>query len=217
MTDFKLFIGNKNYSSWSLRGWLVIKKTGADFEESVLRLAVPETHHSISAHSPSGLVPALQWEGGTVWDSLAITEFLAERFPNAGLWPDDAEKRAVARSVTAEMHSGFSSLRGELPMNVRARYPGASYNEQTAADIARISDIWTLCRDRYGSGGPYLFGEYSAADAFYAPVVSRFKTYGVNLDGDAQAYAEAAWNWPDMLEWIAAAEAEPYTVERYER
>ncbi|MCG8508002.1 MAG: glutathione S-transferase family protein [Rhodospirillales bacterium] len=217
MVEFKLFIGNKNYSSWSLRGWLVMKKTGAEFEEAVLRLAVPETHSAISAHSPSGLVPALRWPGGTVWDSLSITEFLAERFPEAGLWPDDPETRAVARSVAAEMHSGFSSLRGELPMNVRARYPDTVIGDETSADIRRIEEIWNSCRSTYGSGGPYLFGQYSAADAFYAPVVSRFRTYGVGLGEAAQSYAEASWNWPHMREWIAAAETEPYTVEKYER
>jgi glutathione S-transferase len=217
LADFKLYIGNKNYSSWSLRGWLVMTKTAAPFDETVLPLDVPETRQSILAHSPSGLVPVLEWPGGTVWDSLAITEFLAERFPKAGLWPEDPDKRAVARAISAEMHSGYSALRGELPMNIRAHYPGTSYNDQTAADIRRIVENWTFCREQFGSGGPYLFGEYCAADAFFAPVVSRFRTYGVTLDDTAQAYADAAWEWPDMQAWVAAAETEPYTVARYER
>lgn len=216
MAEFKLVIGNRNYSSWSLRGWLALKRTGVDFEEIVIPLHHPDTKEKIRAQSPSGWVPVLLGPDGPVWDSLAIAEYLAERFPTAGLWPADPAARAVARSVTAEMHSGFPALRKHYPMNLRATLPARPENPEAAADIARVLEIWTECRQNFGAGGPFLFGSFTAADAFYAPVVSRFRTYGVAMGPVAEAYAEAVRDWPDMREWAAAAAAEPWVIEAYE-
>lgn len=216
MANFTLVIANKNYSSWSLRGWLAMKRTGADFDEIVIPLHLPETAERIRAHSPSGKVPVLIHPAGTVWDSLAIVEFLAERFPGAGLWPEDPSTRAVARSVAAEMHAGFMTLRRTHPMNLRARLPARPDDDAVAADIGRIQEIWATCRKEYGNGGPFLFGEFSVADVFYAPVVSRFKTFGIALNDISTAYANALWQWPDMQEWIAAAEQEPHVIEAYD-
>ncbi len=216
MTEFKLVIGNRNYSSWSLRGWLALKRTGVEFEEIVIPLHQPDTKERIRAQSPSGWVPVLLGPDGPVWDSLAIAEYLAERFPTAGLWPADPAARAVARSVTAEMHSGFPALRRHYPMNLRATLPARPENPETAADIARVLEIWTECRQIFGAGGPFLFGSFTAADAFYAPVVSRFRTYGVAMGPVAEAYAEAVRDWPDMREWAAASAAEPWVIEAYE-
>jgi glutathione S-transferase len=152
-----------------------------------------------------------------IWDSLAIGEYLAERFPEAGLWPADPDRRAIARSVVAEMHSGFPALRSAMPMNIRASYPGDDPGPEVDLDIRRIVAIWEACRRDFGAGGDFLFGGFSLADAFYAPVVSRFRTYGVDLDGAAGAYMTAVWAWPAVQSWVAAAEAEPWVVERYER
>lgn len=211
-----LVIGNKNYSSWSLRAWLAIKRTGIDFEEIVVPLMRPETREAIRTHSPSGKVPLLKHGDDTVWDSLAIAEYLAERFPAAGLWPADPAARAVARSVAAEMHAGFMALRRGLPMNLRAHYPDHARAADVDADVARVQEIWRSCRSRFGAGGPFLFGRFTAADAFYAPVVGRFRTYDVALDAAGQAYADAVWHTPDMTQWVTAAVAEPYVVPEYE-
>ena len=216
MAEFKLIIGNKNYSSWSLRGWLALKKTGVDFEEILIPLHKPDTKEKIRAQSPSGWVPVLHGPDGPVWDSLAIAEYLADRFPAAGLWPADPAARAVARSIAAEMHSGFPALRRNYPMNMRATLPARPENPEAEADIARIEEIWTDCRRNFGAGGPFLFGDFTAADAFYAPVVSRFATYGVAMGPVAEAYAEAVRDWPDMREWTDAAAAEPWVIEAYE-
>lgn len=211
-----LVIGNKNYSSWSLRAWLVLKRTGVEFDEILVPLMRPETRADILAHSPSGKVPLLRHGDDRVWDSLAIAEYLAERYPAAGLWPADAESRAVARSVSAEMHAGFMALRRSLPMNLRAHLAGRRWAGDVEADIARIQDIWTTCRQRYGAGGPFLFGGFTIADAFYAPVVGRFHTYDVQLSEPCQAYADAVWQTPDMRAWVAAAAVEPQAIAEYE-
>lgn len=219
--DFTVVVGNKNYSSWSLRGWLAARLAldpdGLALEEVVIPLDQPETRSLIAAHSPSGKVPLLRHRDLAVWDSLAIGEYLAERFPAAGLWPADPTARAVARSVVAEMHAGFARLRAELPMDMRNRSP-ASPSSMTLAEIGRIQEIWNECRRRFGgrpnSGGAFLFGAPGLADAFYAPVVSRFVTYGIPLDGAAAAYAEAVQGWALYREWLAAAEVEPWVLVR---
>ena len=212
MGRLTLVIGNKNYSSWSLRAWLALKKTGVEFDELLIPLSRPETEAAIKAHSPSGRVPVLKDGDREIWDSLAIGEYLAERFPEAGLWPADAGMRALARSICAEMHSGFPALRGGMPMNLRARLPGKGRSPEVGADIARVQEIWETCRGRVGEDGLFLFGGFTLADAFYAPVVSRFHTYDVATGDVCRAYAEAVWAWPDLQDWAAAASKEPYTI-----
>ena len=210
MEKFTLILGNKNYSSWSLRAWLALKRTGADFAETVIPLRRPDTKQAISARSPSGLVPALHHGEVMVWDSLAISEYLAELFPDAGLWPEDPGARAHARAVSAEMHAGFAALRRALPMNIRAAPSVPNRNKDVDADIRRISEIWETCLDLHG--GDFLFGPFTIADAMFAPVVSRFRTYGVDLPDACRDYADAVWNTPEMREWTAAAEAEPHAI-----
>jgi len=209
-------IGNKNYSSWSLRGWLAVRATGQPFDEVLLPLDSREYAEQIGRWSPSGRVPALRHGEVTVWDSLAICEYLAETYPEAGLWPADSSARAVARSAAAEMHSGFQALRTNMPMNIRADRPGQGMAPGVKEDIARIRAIWGDCRTRYGTGGAFLFGSYGAADIMFAPVVMRFRTYGVTLDGDEVAYAQAMWDHPHVQEWVAAARIEPYKMPKYE-
>ncbi|MFB1030604.1 MAG: glutathione S-transferase family protein, partial [Thauera sp.] len=173
----KLIIGNKNYSSWSLRAWLAAREGGFTFEEIRIPLFIPGSRDRILSHSPSGKVPCLNDHGAVVWDSLAIGEYLAEKRP--GLLPGDPVARAMARSVTAEMHSGFQNLRSRMPMNVRKDYTGFGHSPEVDADIARIVAIWNDCRARFGAEGPYLFGRFSLADAAFAPVAFRFQTYAV--------------------------------------
>lgn len=216
MTAMTLVIGNKNYSSWSMRPWLVLTQTGADFDEIVIPLDQPGTAEAIAAHSPSGKVPVLRDGALTVWDSLAIIEYLAERFPQAGVWPTAADARAVARAVSAEMHAGFQAVRTNMPMNIRARLAGRGRADGVGADIARITAIWRDCRGRFGADGPFLFGAFCAADAMYAPVVTRFQTYAVELDPVSDAYAQAVLNWPGVSAWCAAAAAEPWSQARYD-
>ncbi len=203
----KIVLGNKNYSSWSLRPWLALEQTGAPYEEAVIPLDRPDTKERIAKLSPSGRVPALIDEDLTIWDSLAICEYLAEKFPTAGLWPAERAARAVARSVSAEMHSGFAALRTACPMNIGASLPDHAHSDEVKADIARIVAIWSDCRKRFGAGGPYLFGKLSIADAMYAPVVTRFRTYGIALEGESVAYAQAIWDLPAMKKWVEAAHA----------
>ncbi|MCI0672885.1 MAG: glutathione S-transferase family protein [Myxococcaceae bacterium] len=211
-----LVVGSKNYSSWSLRPYLALAHTGQPFEEVVIALDRPDTAANIASHSPSGRVPALRHGELTVWDSLSICEYLAETFPQAQLWPQDPAARAVARSVSAEMHSGFGALRQNLGMNIRARKPGVGLTAPgVAEDIARIQALWTECRTRFGAGGPFLFGRFSIADAMFAPVVTRFVTYGVLLDATLAAYRDAVLALPAMEAWTRAALAEP-PVARYE-
>ena len=216
MADFTIYIGNKNYSSWSLRGWLVLKATGADFDEVVIALDEANTRTEILRHSPSGRVPALRHGELIIWDSLAIGEYLAELFPEAQLWPKAATARAVARAVSAEMHSGFAALRGHLPMNFRSSFPNRAVTPEAQADINRITALWRDCRKRFGTGGEFLFGAFTNADAMFAPVVSRFRTYKVEIDAEAQQYCEAVWALPAMQEWATAARNEPMIIERHE-
>ena len=214
MVDFTLYIGNKNYSSWSLRGWLMAKAAGIAFEEVLIRLSQPNTKAEVLRHSPSGRVPTLVHGNNRVWESLAIGEYLAELFPDAKLWPRDRAGRAVARSVSTEMHAGFSALRTHYPMNVRSSFANRASTPDVQADIDRITAIWHDCRTRFGKDGPFLFGSaFGNADAMYAPVVSRFRTYKVELDAGTQAYCDAVWAYPPMQEWAAAAKKEPWIIE----
>jgi glutathione S-transferase len=209
MERLTLVIGDRNLSSWSLRAWLAMKATGAPFQEVMVRLDRPETKEEILRYSPSGRVPALRHGALTIWDSLSIAEYLAERFPEARLWPEDPGARATARSVVAEMHSGFAALRRNMPMDCRASRPGEGMAEGVAEDIDRIVDIWTVCRHCFGRSGEYLFGSFTVADAFYAPVVSRFVTYGVRPSSEAaESYTDAIWRSPWMKEWVEGARAE---------
>jgi glutathione S-transferase len=214
----RLYIGNKSYSSWSLRAWLALEHTGQPFEEVVIPLSGPGVATpGIRERSPSGRVPALEHDGLIVWDSMAIGEYLAELFPRAALWPEDRVARAIARAACAEMHSGFPSLRNQLPMNVRRAPTVVTPNADTAQEIARIVELWSDCRRRFGAGGPFLFGRFSLADAMYAPVAARFRTYGVPVEGEARAYVETTHAMPAMRTWIDAAKKEPWFIEGYER
>jgi glutathione S-transferase len=218
MADFKLYIGDKNYSSWSLRGWLMMKQCGAAFDEVIIPLEGPGTRtKAIQAYSPSGRVPALHHGDLVVWESLAIGEYLAEVFPEARLWPGDRAARAVARAVSAEMLSGFAALRSAMPMNVRRKELKLAITPAVADEIARIAAIWKECRRRFGKGGPFLFGAFSNADAMYAPVATRFLTYGVDVDAETRAYVDAVMGLPAMREWIEAARRETTVVEAYEK
>jgi glutathione S-transferase len=212
MAEFTLIVGNKNYSSWSLRGWLAARLAGIAFDEQLVRLSEPGSRSALLEHSPAGKVPILKHGQRAIWDSLAIIEYLAEQRPAAGLWPADADARALARSIAAEMHAGFAALRSHMPMNLRKRLPGKGRGPGVPDDIARIRAIWQDCRTRFASGGPFLFGAVSAADVMYAPVATRFRTYGVTLDPVGLAYLEAIYDWPAFREWQAAALAEPWII-----
>ena len=218
MSEFKLVIGNKNYSSWSLRPWLAMKVAGIAFTEQRIPLYGPDSKQRILAFSPAGKVPCLiigEMPGDLrIWDSLAILEYLAEAHP--GLWPQDPAARATARSISAEMHSGFQNLRTHMSMNIRKRHPGKGRTPEALADIARITAMWSECRARFGKGGAYLFGRFSIADAMYAPVVLRFRTYAVDLPPDCRAYADAILALSALQDWIAAAGAETESLPQFE-
>lgn len=206
----ELLIGNKNLSSWSLRPWLALRHAGLAFEETLIRLDQPDTRASLRDRSPSGLVPVLRTGGLTIWDSLAIIEYVADRVPEAGLWPEAIEERALARSMACEMHSGFASLRANLPMAFAQTGLTHPQSADIDRDIARIITLWTdaLARKTAAHGGPFLFGAFGAVDAMYAPVVSRFRSYGVAMPASAAAYSDAVWQFGLMQEWLAGAEAE---------
>jgi glutathione S-transferase len=212
MPELRLVIGNQRYSSWSLRPWLALAHHQAGFEEVVIPLYGPGSKEAILRHSPAGKVPVLQDGGTTVWDSLAILEYLAERFPEWQLWPRNPEHRALARSVSAEMHSGFAALRNALPMDVLAHQPNRPRDAATEADIARIAQIWRQCREAAGAEGPFLFGAFGAADCMYAPVVFRFDRYGVPLDPACRAYVDAMLALPATRRWVEAARVEPWVL-----
>ena len=215
----KLIIGNKNYSSWSLRGWLACKQSGLSFEEITVPLFGEDWDATRKADdlAPSqGKVPIL-WDGEcVVWDSLAIIDFLADRVGRDRFWPKDETARGMARSMVAEMHSSYLALRRGLPMNVRRRVENHEVGEEAREDVDRILGLWAAARARFGKGGPFLFGAFSAADIIYAPVVSRFITYGVPVPGFAVAYMQAVWEHEWMQSWVAAAEAEEWSIEKYE-
>ncbi|MCW5747566.1 MAG: glutathione S-transferase family protein [Alphaproteobacteria bacterium] len=211
MAEASLTISSKNYSSWALRGWLLCKMAGLDFEERILPADDPSTRAELLLLSPSFLVPCLTHDNITVWDTLAIAEYLHEIRPNANLLPRNRAARAHCRSISGEMHSGFSNLRSALPMNIKAHYPGFKIWAGAQADIDRIATIWRECLAKYG--GPYLFGPPTAADAMYAPVCTRFRTYNVKLDAACRGYSEHILNLPFVVEWISAAQAEPDEIE----
>ena len=215
----KLIIGNKNYSSWSLRGWLAAKQSGLAFEEILVPMYGEdwEAQRRQQGLAPSsGKVPIL-WDGdAVVWDSLAIVEYLGDKVGRDRFWPKADDARAMARSMAAEMHSSYAALRKQCPMNVRRRFEDARIDEDAKQDIVRILTLWAEARARFGQGGPYLFGPFSAVDIFYAPVVSRFITYGVGVPGFAVAYMEAVWEHDWLQDWVAAAEAEDWVIEQYE-
>jgi glutathione S-transferase len=216
MSNPTLVIGNKAYSSWSLRPWLLMKHAGIAFDEVRIPLYRQDSKVTILRYSPAGRVPVLVDGGLTVWDSLAICEYLFEKHPEKRLWPADTRARANARSISAEMHSGFVHLRGQMAMNVRRRMPGRGRTPEVLAEISRIQAMWNDCRARFGAGGPFLYGEFSVADAMYAPVVSRFVTYEVELQGGAREYAEFVYALPGMQEWITGANSETEVISEYE-
>ncbi|HKB83252.1 MAG TPA: glutathione S-transferase family protein [Burkholderiales bacterium] len=206
MANATLSISSKNYSSWSLRGWLLAKFSGLEFVEQVVPPDDADARKELLLLSPSILVPCLTWEGVKVWDTLAIAEFLHEVRPDAGLLPGERAARAHCRAICGEMHSGFSSLRAALPMNLKARFPRHKIWTRALGDIERITAIWRDCLSMYG--GPFLFGQRSMADAMYAPVVTRFTTYDVKLDAQCAAYVRHILALPEMIEWIDAARGE---------
>jgi glutathione S-transferase len=218
MATPNLYIGNKNYSSWSMRPWLALRWAGIAFVEHIIPLGgigygksqIP----AVLAVSPSGRVPALEVDGTTIWDSLAISEWANEQAPAAALWPSDPKVRAVARAASAEMHSSFAALRRDFGMNIRRRGEPrrTPAGEDAMQDIARVQELWADLRARFGAGGPYLFGQRSIADAMFAPVATRFRTYGVALEPASQAYADALLADAAFLEWQQAAELEPWTI-----
>jgi glutathione S-transferase len=217
MSEFTLYIGNKTYSSWSLRGWLACKIAGIAFSEIVIPLDLPATQHDIRKASQAGLVPILKHGDVTVWETLAIGEYLAELYPQSGLWPADRAARSLARSISAEMHAGFRDLRQAMWMNTRRTFPGKGRTPGALANIKRITEIWRTTRAAHGAGGPYLFGaKFGFADAMYAPVASRFTTWAPELPADANAYVAAVSTHPFMKEWLAGAAAETWVLEKYE-
>jgi glutathione S-transferase len=211
MTKAVLTISSKNYSSWSLRGWLLCRMAGLEFDEEVLSSDDPSTRAELLLLSPSFLVPCLWHEGVKVWDTLAIAEYLAEIAPKAPLLPEDRAARAHCRAVSGEMHSGFHNLRSALPMNLKARFPGFSVWSGAQGDVDRVTAIWRECLETYG--GPHLFGELSLADAMYAPVCTRFHTYDVKLDEACSDYRNTILDWAPLQEWTAAAKLEPDELE----
>ena len=216
----RLVLGNKNYSSWSLRGWLMARIAGIEFEEQLIPLDLPETQPAIRKLSPSGRLPVLLHRGLAVWESLAIGEYLNDLKPEVGLWPAAAAARAHARSISCEMLAGFAELRANMPMNIRASYPGKGLTPTVRGEIERIAGLWRDCRKRFAGASAkddgFLFGSISAADAMYAPVVTRLRTYGVTVDSDGDAYCKAVLAHPPMKEWIDAAKNEPWLIAAYE-
>jgi glutathione S-transferase len=218
---YKIFLGNKTYSSWSLRGWLLFEAFGIPFHEEVVPLFTPAFERLRQEVSPARTVPMLCVEGAAeplvMWDSLALAEFLHERHPDAGIWPADPVARAAARSLAAEMHSGFSALRSTMPMNLKRRFTSFRPSAEAKADIERVTALWRWAKSRWGIDGPYLFGEdFTATDAFFVPVASRLKTYGVELDALCSAYAEALLAHPATRRFTQDAKAEDWVIEAVE-
>ncbi len=212
-TDYELVIGDKNYSSWSLRPWLAMRRLEIPFREINIELRGSGTRARILEHSPSGMVPALKAGGRVIWDSLAILETLADRHPDKAFWPQSASARALARSVAAEMHAGFANLRTDMPMDLLTIGPADTVSQEVRWDIERILTVWAQCRSEFGDAGPFLFGAFSIADAMYAPVASRFRTYVPDLadygdDGTGAAYVKTIFAMPEMAEWADGARRE---------
>ena len=213
--QFKLVIANKNYSSWSMRAWVAMKAFDIPFQEICIQLDRVDTSEQIARYSPAGRVPVLLDDDMAIWDSLAICEYLAERYPGKAMWPHDTRARAMARCICSEMHAGFAALRTTLPMNIRGRFAQREFNAMTQADIRRVCAIWETCLANYGYER-FLFGEFSIADAYFAPVVMRFRTYGVALEPRLQAYAERVVKHPAVAQWIEEASAETERIPKYE-
>lgn len=216
MSALTLIIGNKAYSSWSLRPWLLLKHAGIPFTEKRIPIYTQAWQDALGNILPAGKVPVLRDGDLTIWDTLAICEYLAESFPEKNLWPSDRAVRAIARAVSAEMHSSFADLRHNMNMNCRKSLPGLGRAPGVQEDIDRITALWRDCRARYGAGGDMLFGSFSIADAMYAPVATRFTTYGVELDPVCAAYVKAIYALPAMQQWIAEAHAETEVIAQYE-
>lgn len=214
-SGLKLVIANKNYSSWSMRPWVVMTAFSIPFQEICVLLDRRDTALQIAHYSAAGRVPVLLAGDITIWDSLAICEYLAEQFPEKCMWPEDVAARALARSICAEMHSGFTGLRSSMWMNIRAKFPGKGRTLEAQADIGRISEIWETCLAMSGPSD-YLFGDFTIADAYFAPVVMRFRTYGVTLGPALDAYAERIAEHPAVAQWIAGALAETVRIDKYE-
>jgi glutathione S-transferase len=213
----KLIIGNKNYSSWSMRPWLALKANQIAFEEVFIPLYTGDTDKKrILGFTPAGKVPALLDGDVTIWDSLAIIEYAAERFPQTRLWPEDRASRAHARSISAEMHSGFAALRNECGMNLHRPVGAVTLSADARADIARIQQIWIECRERHGKSGPFLFGTFGGADAMFAPVVHRFCTYAIEVAPEARRYMDTMMSLPAFQEWTRAGLAETLVIEKFE-
>ncbi|CAM5200992.1 glutathione S-transferase [Bosea thiooxidans] len=210
----KLLIGNKCYSSWSLRAWLIMRAKGIGFTEKLVPLDEPGFKATIFADAPGsgGTVPTLVDGDVAVWETLAIVEYLHETHPQAGIWPGDKAARAHARAASSEMHAGFTALRSACPMNLGKRFSARDRGPAVASDVERLTALWRQARERFGAAGPFLYGEFSAADAMYAPVVTRLDTYGIAVDAVAQAYMKAVLALPAYREWLAAALAEPWIV-----
>lgn len=212
----RLIIGNKAYSSWSMRPWLVMRHFGLPFEEVVIPLDQPTTHADILSLSPTGKVPALAADGLVVWETLAIVEYLADRHPGKAIWPADPAARAVARAVSSEMHAGFAALRKACPMNLRRAVRAIDPGAEARADVDRIEALWAAARHDYGRGGPFLFGAFSAADAMFAPVVNRLHVYDLARKPGSRAYMEAVMALPAWTGWAEGAAAEPWFLDKYE-
>jgi glutathione S-transferase len=212
----ELVIGNKNYSSWSLRPWIAMKAAGIRFDETVIPLDAPDFKQRVGKLTPAGKVPVLIDGGLPIWESLAILEYLAEKFPEAELWPADTVARAHARALSAEMHAGFAPLRRHCPMNIRRLPKPRQLTAEVEGDVKRIDTMWADCRARFGKGGSFLFGGFGAADAMYAPIVSRLHTYGMDVSSAARSYMDAVMALPGWAEWTAAARREPWVMQRCE-
>jgi glutathione S-transferase len=208
----KLILGNKNYSSWSLRPWIAMRNAAIPFVEEVIPLYEPGSAERMAAYSPTGKVPVLLDGDMVIWESLAILEHIAERFPKAQLWPADPKARAYARAIAAEMHAGFVPLRRQCPMNMRRESRRLKLTAEVEANVRRIEQIWTECRERFGDGGPFLFGAFGAADAMYAPIVSRFSSYAIEVGTVGEAYMAAVMALPAFVEWRDAGIAEPWIM-----
>jgi glutathione S-transferase len=211
-----LYIGNKGYSSWSLRPWMVLRHFAIPFTDETIRLDQPNTAAEIGQHSPTGRVPTLVADDVVVWESLAIIEYVADRYPDKPIWPTEPAARATARALAAEMHAGFTRLRQVCPTNFRRSRRAIAIPDDVRRDVDRIEAAWAAARARWGQGGPFLFGAFSAADAMFAPVVNRFDTYAVPVRPETQAYMDAIQALPAWQDWIAGAHAEPWVIEKYD-
>lgn len=212
MSDMKIVMVNKNYSSWSLRGWLGVKQTGAEFEEIIFDLWTEEFNDKIKRYSPTGCVPVLVDKDIYVWESIVILDYLDRKFPDCGIWPKVSHLYAHAKAISAEMHAGFMSLRGAAPMNLRENRPYMDMDEKVKKDVARVEEIWTSCLNSDGNTGPFLFGNFSGADMMYAPVVARLNGYGIKLNDTCMAYMKAVLEHPFLREWYEAAAKETFVI-----